>query len=81
MTGNAMTFDKKINVGNLVSLVAVIGTAFAAWIAVQNKLTAQDVKVSHLEEQRKDDRKDVNKRLDKIDEKLDRLLESPKRGR
>ncbi len=69
-------FEKTVNVGHIVTTIAIAVSAFWFFSEMQQAIKSNTQRIDFMEFQRAEDIQRVEKRLDKIEVKIDRLLES-----
>lgn len=76
MTDEKWHFEKTVNVGHIITTIAIAISAFWFFSEMQQAIKSNTQRIDYIESQRNEDIRRVEKRLDKIEAKIDRLLES-----
>jgi hypothetical protein len=66
------TWDPKINLGNLLTILAMLGGAVALWGKMESRAATLEVRQNQIEKREDRFEDDIVRRLERIENKLDR---------
>jgi RNA binding exosome subunit len=67
--------DVPFTIGNLISLISVLGTSVGVYTFISNRQTAQEIEIKNLKEQFGNLEKVIERRLEKMEQMIDRIFE------
>lgn len=69
------TFDKKINVGHIITTLTVALSVIVWALSVEKRVSANELNINKLDDAVLEVKQGLNERLNRIENKLDRLIE------
>ncbi|MEY4904804.1 MAG: hypothetical protein RLZZ292_2619 [Bacteroidota bacterium] len=67
--------DVTFTIGNLISLIGLLGVLIGAYTFISNRQTAQEIEIKNLKEQFGNLEKVIERRLEKMEQMIDRIFE------
>lgn len=69
------TFDKKINVGHIITTITVAASVIIWALSVEKRVSANELIIKDVDKDIVEIKKELSNRLNRIENKLDRLIE------